>query len=151
MAQPIVYVLNGPNVNLLGTREPDVYGKTTFAELEAACRARASALGLTLEFRQSNHEGQLVDWVQEARATAAGIVINPGGLTHSSVSLLDAILAAGIPTIEVHLTNIHRRDAFRSTSYVSKAATGVICGLGPQGYELALEALAAIVSATDQR
>lgn len=146
MAAPVVFVLNGPNVNMLGTREPDVYGKTTFAELEAMCRARASALGLTLEFRQSNHEGELVDWVQEARTAAQGIVINPGGLTHSSVSLLDAILAAGVPTIEVHLTNIHRRDAFREVSYISKGATGVIFGLGPQGYELALEALAKIIS-----
>ncbi len=146
MANPIVFVINGPNVNLLGTREPDVYGKTTFAELEAMCRKRASALGLTLEFRQSNHEGELVDWVQEARTAAQGIVINPGGLTHSSVSLLDAILAAGIPTIEVHLTNIHRRDAFREVSYISKAATGVIFGLGPFGYELALEAFANIIA-----
>jgi 3-dehydroquinate dehydratase-2 len=144
---PVVFVLNGPNVNLLGTREPNVYGKTTFAELEAMCRARAAALGLTLEFRQSNHEGELVDWVQEARTAAQGIVINPGGLTHSSVSLLDAILAAGVPTIEVHLTNIHRRDAFREVSYISKGATGVIFGLGPMGYELALEALAKIVVA----
>ena len=146
MAAPVVYVLNGPNVNLLGTREPDVYGKTTFAELEAMCRKRALALGLTLEFRQSNHEGELVDWVQEARTKAQGIIINPGGLTHSSVSLLDAILAAGVPTIEVHLTNIHRRDAFREVSYISKGATGVIFGLGPFGYELALEALAKIIS-----
>ncbi len=147
MPAPVVFVLNGPNVNLLGTREPNVYGKTTFAELEAMCRARAAALGLTLEFRQSNHEGELVDWVQEARTAAQGIVINPGGLTHSSVSLLDAILAAGVPTIEVHLTNIHRRDAFREVSYISKGATGVIFGLGPMGYELALEALAKIVVA----
>lgn len=141
-----ILVLNGPNVNLLGTREPSVYGKTTFAELETMCRDRAAKLGLELDFRQSNHEGRLVDWIQEARTTASGIVINPGGLTHSSVSILDALLAVGLPTIEVHLTNIHRRDAFRELSYISKGATGVIFGLGPYGYELALEAMAHLIT-----
>lgn len=143
---PRILVLNGPNVNLLGTREPSVYGKTTFAELETMCRDRAAKLGLELDFRQSNHEGQIVDWIQDARTTARGIVINPGGLTHSSVSILDALLAIGLPTIEVHLTNIHRRDAFRELSYISKGATGVIFGLGPYGYELALEALAHLIT-----
>lgn len=147
MAAPLVYVLNGPNVNLLGTREPDIYGRTTFAELEAACRARATALSLGIEFRQSNHEGVLVDWIQEARSAARGIVINPGGLTHSSVSLMDALLAAALPTIEVHLSNIHRREGFRHESYISKAAHGVICGLGTYGYELALEGIARLIAA----
>jgi 3-dehydroquinate dehydratase-2 len=110
------------------------------------CRKRASELGLTIEFRQSNHEGEIVDWIQEARTKAQGIVINPGGLTHSSVSILDAILAANVPTIEVHLTNTHRRDPFRAESYISKGATGVIFGLGPQGYELALEGLANLIA-----
>lgn len=145
MANRLVFILNGPNVNMLGTREPEVYGHTTLAQIETACRARAADLGLTVEFRQSNHEGQLVDWVQEARTTAAGIIINPGGVTHSSVSLLDAILGVGLPTIEVHLTNIHRREAFRHESYISKGARGVICGFGPHGYELALEGLAKII------
>jgi 3-dehydroquinate dehydratase-2 len=139
-------ILNGPNVNMLGIREPEVYGRTTLAQIEAACRARATSLGLALEFRHSNAEGQLVDWIQEARTTAAGIIINPGGLTHSSVSLLDAILGVGLPTIEVHLTNVHRREAFRHDSYISKGARGVICGFGPHGYELALEGLAKIIS-----
>jgi 3-dehydroquinate dehydratase II len=145
---PLVLILNGPNVNMLGTREPDVYGHTTLAQIEEACRKRAAALGLALEFRQSNHEGELVDWIQDARTKAAGIILNPGGLTHSSVSLLDAILGAGLPTIEVHLTNIHRREAFRHESYIAKGARAVICGFGPLGYELALEGLAKIISAT---
>jgi 3-dehydroquinate dehydratase-2 len=146
VATPLVLILNGPNVNMLGTREPHIYGTTTLAEIERTCRARAASLGLSVDFRHSNHEGQLVDWIQAARADAAGIIINPGGLTHSSVSLLDALLAAGLPTIEVHLTNIHRREAFRHESYVSKAAQGVICGFGPYGYELALEGLAKILA-----
>ncbi len=142
-AAPRVLLLNGPNLNMLGTREPEVYGRATLADLEAACRRRAGELGLGLECRQSNHEGQLVDWVQQARGTVDALVINPGALTHTSVALLDALQAVQLPTVEVHLSNIHRREAFRHHSYVSLAADGVIMGLGLQGYLLALQALAA--------
>lgn len=145
MAKP-VYVLNGPNLNLLGKREPEVYGRDTLDDVKAMAEARAKALKLTIEFRQSNHEGQLIDWVQEARENGAGILINAGGLTHSSVALLDALLASQLPVIEVHLSNIFRREEFRHHSYISLAATGVICGLGAKGYELALEAMAGILA-----
>jgi 3-dehydroquinate dehydratase II len=140
-----VYVLNGPNLNLLGVREPAVYGRETLADVQAACEAAAAGLGLEVRFAQSNHEGQLIDWVHEARTTAAGIVINPGGLTHTSVSLMDALAASELPVIEVHLSNIHRRESFRHLSYVSRVAVGVICGLGPHGYVLAVEAMARLV------
>jgi len=140
-----ILVLNGPNLNLLGTREPSIYGRDSLADIEAACRARAEALKLGLEFRQSNHEGELIDWVQAARGRMAGIVINPAGYGHSSVALLDALLASELPVIEVHLSNIFRREAFRRHSYVSEAARGVICGLGPRGYLLALDALADMI------
>jgi 3-dehydroquinate dehydratase II len=137
-----VHVLNGPNLNLLGTREPHIYGHTTLAEIEQHCRATCSRLGLAIEFRQSNHEGQLVDWVHEARARASGIVINPAGYSFSSVALLDELKASGLPIVEVHITNIHRRESIYHRSLVSLAALGVICGLGPLGYDLALTALA---------
>jgi 3-dehydroquinate dehydratase-2 len=140
-----VFVLNGPNLNLLGVREPATYGYDTLADIEARCLTRAEALDLRIEFRQSNHEGQLVDWIQEARQTADGIVLNAGALTHTSVAILDALTAAELPVIEVHLSNIFRRERFRHRSYVSLAANGVICGLGPHGYELALEAIAALI------
>lgn len=140
-----VFILNGPNLNLLGTREPDIYGARTLSDIEADCRAAAMRLGLAVEFRQSNHEGTLVDWIQEAGRTAGGIVINPGAYTHTSVALHDAIRGARIPTVEVHLSNIFAREAFRHHSYVSPVASGVICGLGPTGYVLALEALAKLV------
>ena len=143
-----ILVLNGPNLNLLGSREPAIYGHETLADIEKACRARAQSLGLALDFRQSNHEGVLIDWVQQGRGKAAGIVINPAGLGHSSVALLDSLLASELPVIEVHLSNIFRREAFRRHSFVSEAARGVICGLGAQGYLLALEALADILGAT---
>lgn len=143
---PTVYVLNGPNLNLLGVREPAVYGHGTLAEIEARCRARAEALGLAIEFRQTNHEGQLVDWIQEARQAAQAIVLNAGALTHTSVAVLDALSAAGLPVIEVHLSNIFRRERFRHHSYVSLAASGVICGLGAHGYELALDAVANLIN-----
>lgn len=139
---PTILVLNGPNLNLLGSREPDIYGRGTLADIEAACHERAAALGLAVAFRQSNHEGELVDRIQDARTTCAGIAINAGALTHTSVALLDALKAAALPTVEVHLSNPFRREAFRHHSYVSQAADGVICGLGAQGYLLALEALA---------
>ena len=137
-----VLLLNGPNLNLLGMREPDVYGSTTLAEIEAACAERAGALGLTLEARQSNHEGELVSWIQEARQSHAAIVMNPGAFTHTSVAILDALQAYEGMVVEVHLSNIHRRESFRNHSYVSLAASGVIMGLGATGYLLALEAVA---------
>ena len=144
---PTVFILNGPNLNLLGVREPATYGYDTLADIEARCLARAEALDLRIEFRQSNHEGQLVDWIQEARQAADGIVLNAGALTHTSVAILDALNASDLPVIEVHLSNIFRRERFRHRSYVSLAARGVICGLGPHGYELALEAIATLIEA----
>ena len=137
-----VMVLNGPNLNLLGTREPDIYGTETLESIEAACRKRAADLGLAVEFRQSNNEGDLVDWVQEAGGAHQALIVNAGAYTHTSVALLDALLATELPIIEVHLSNINQREEFRHHSYVSKAADGMICGLGGHGYELALEALA---------
>jgi 3-dehydroquinate dehydratase-2 len=142
-----ILVLNGPNLNLLGSREPAIYGHATLADVEKSCRERAAELGLAIEFRQSNHEGVLIDWIQQGRGKAAGIVINPGGLGHSSVALLDALVASELPVIEVHITNIFRREIFRRHSYVSEGARGVICGLGEQGYRLALDALAEILGA----
>jgi 3-dehydroquinate dehydratase-2 len=147
---PTIFVLNGPNLNLLGVREPATYGYDTLADLEQRCIARGDALDLTIEFRQTNHEGQLVDWIQEARDSADGIVLNAGALTHTSVAILDALNAAELPVIEVHLSNIFRRENFRHHSYVSLAARGVICGLGPHGYELALEALANLIEAESE-
>jgi 3-dehydroquinate dehydratase-2 len=138
-----VLLLNGPNLNLLGTRQPEVYGSTTLAEIEARCIEQAKGLGLSLEARQSNHEGELVDWIQAARHQFAAIIINPGAFTHTSVALLDALQAFEGLVIEVHLSNIHRRESFRHHSYVSLAATGAIVGLGAQGYDLALQAIAA--------
>lgn len=145
MAKPL-FVLNGPNLNLLGSREPEIYGHTTLGDIEAQTRARAAQLGLAVEFRQSNHEGDLVDWVQEARAAAAGVILNAGAYTHTSVALHDALKAVDVPVIEVHISNPHRREPFRHTSYVSPVATGVICGVGAQGYALAVEALATLLS-----
>jgi len=137
-----VLVLNGPNLNLLGTREPGTYGSQTLVDIEKLCREDAKTLGLTLDFRQSNHEGELVTWIQDARKTADGIVINPAAYSHTSVAIHDALRAVGLPTIEVHLTNIHTREPFRHHSYVSSVAIGVICGLGASGYRYALSALA---------
>ena len=144
---PTVFVLNGPNLNLLGVREPATYGYDTLADVEERCLVRARALDLTIEFRQTNHEGQLVDWIQEAREAADGIVLNAGALTHTSVAVHDALKAADVPIIEVHLSNIFRRESFRHHSYVSLAANGGIFGLGPQGYELAIEAIASLIDA----
>ncbi|HSD34311.1 MAG TPA: type II 3-dehydroquinate dehydratase [Alphaproteobacteria bacterium] len=142
---PIILVLNGPNLNLLGTREPEVYGRDTLKEIEAECRRHAKARGLAVDFRQSNHEGELVGWVQEARGRAAGIIVNAAGYTTTSVALLDALLAVGLPVIEVHLSNIFRREAFRQHSLVSLAAKGVVCGLGKIGYLVALDAFARLL------
>lgn len=136
-----VLVLNGPNLNMLGKREPGVYGAKTLAEIEAETRVHGETLGISVDFRQSNHEGVLVDWIHEALGRARGIVINPGAYTHTSVALHDAIRAVGLPTIELHLSNVFAREAFRHHSYVSPVALGVICGFGPRGYQLALSAL----------
>ena len=141
-----VYVLNGPSLNLLGTREPETYGRATLADVEKLVRARAKSIGWAVEFRQSNHEGELVDWIHEAAAKkAVGIVLNPAGYTTTSIAILDAILAVKLPVIEVHITNIHARESFRHDSYVSKAAKAVICGFGIEGYGLAIAGLAATV------
>jgi len=137
-----VYVLNGPNLNLLGSRETAVYGSLTLADIEKLCAEAAKRHGHGIEFRQSNHEGELVDWLHEARDKAVGVVINPGAYTHTSIALQDAIRAIGIPVVEVHLSNIFAREEFRHHSYVSPVARGVICGFGPKGYELAIDGLA---------
>lgn len=135
-------ILNGPNLNMLGTREPEIYGSETLSDIEAGCRARAEALGLEIDFRQSNIEGELVGWVQEARTSAAAIIINAAAYTHTSVALLDALNTCDMPIVEVHLSNIHQRESFRHKSFIARAADGMICGLGSLGYELALEAVA---------
>jgi 3-dehydroquinate dehydratase-2 len=146
MPKPI-FVLNGPNLNLLGVREPAIYGAQTLADVRRRTETRAQALGLAVDFRQTNSEGQLVDWIQEAREKACGIVLNAGAYTHTSIAILDALNAADKPVIELHLSNVFRREGFRHHSYVSAAAQGVICGFGAKGYELAIEALADIVAA----
>ena len=141
-----VFVLNGPNLNLLGERETAVYGKTTLADIEQLTRDKAAALGLSVEFRQTNHEGELVEWIHEAGRAACGIVLNAGAYTHTSVAVHDALKAVATPVVEVHLSNIFAREPFRHHSYVSPLARGIICGFGAKGYELALEALHAIVT-----
>lgn len=138
---PLVAVLNGPNLNMLGLRQPALYGSATLDDVEALCAETGERLGLAIDFRQTNGEGELISWVQECRDRAAGIVINPAGYSHTSVALMDALLSVELPIVEVHITNIHRREAFRHHSYVSQAATGVICGLGIRGYALALNAM----------
>ena len=149
LMKAVVYVLNGPNLNLLGQREPHIYGHETLADVEAACRRVGGELGLEIEFRQSNAEFQLIDWIHEARQRAGGLVINPAGFTTTSVAILDALLTCEFPIIEVHITNIHRREEFRQHSYVSKVATGVVAGLGTQGYEFALRRLARLIEVAD--
>jgi 3-dehydroquinate dehydratase-2 len=145
MIAKTIYVLNGPNLNLLGTREPQIYGRATLKDDEKLCRKAAAAHGMAVEFRQSNHEGQIVDWIHEAGAKkAVGIVINPAGLTHTSVSIHDAIKAVSVPVIETHISNIHAREPWRHRSYVSFVAKAVICGFGIQGYALAIDGLAAM-------
>jgi 3-dehydroquinate dehydratase-2 len=150
MAVP-VFVLNGPNLNMLGTREPEIYGRTTLADIRRDCEAAGKRLGLAVDFRQSNIEGELVGWIQEAMTAARGIVINPAAYSHTSVAIHDAIKGVGIPTIEVHISNIFARERFRHHSYVSPVAVGTICGLGPHGYVLALEALQPLVSGKTTR
>ena len=141
-----VYVLNGPNLNLLGSREPEVYGRATLSDIERAVKARARSHGLKVVFRQSNHEGELVDWIQEARSKGSGVIINPGPYTHTSIAIFDAFKALDKPIIEVHLSNPHQREAFRHHSYVSAVAKGVIVGLGDTGYLLAVDAMAGLVA-----
>ena len=140
----LVYVLNGPNLNLLGKRQPDIYGSETLLDVEAGCRTLAAELGLELRFLQSNHEGQIVDWIHEAREAAGGIAINPAAYTHTSVAILDALNACEVPIIECHISNVHRREPFRHHSYVSAAATAVLAGFGIEGYALAIRYCASL-------
>jgi 3-dehydroquinate dehydratase II len=140
-----IYVLNGPNLNLLGSREPEVYGRSTLAEIETEVKERAKAHGLSVTFRQSNHEGELIDWLQEARTQASGVILNAAGFSHTSVSILDACRMLDKPLIEVHLSNPYKREPFRRRSYISEAAQGVICGLGATGYLLAVDALSGLI------
>ena len=137
----IIIVINGPNLNMLGKREPGIYGGKTLADIEADCKAAGAELGLTIDFRQSNHEGDLVSWLHEAADKAVGVAINAGAYTHTSVALHDAIRAIGIPVVEVHISNIHAREQFRHKSMIAPATKGMICGFGPQSYILALHAL----------
>jgi 3-dehydroquinate dehydratase II len=146
---PKIMVLNGPNLNLLGVRQPHIYGHDTLADIEKRLQARARSHGLAIDMRQSNHEGELVTWIQEARTSSAGIIINPAAYTHTSVAILDALLACEFPVVELHLSNPHRREEFRHRSFVTLAATGVIAGFGAHGYELALDAIAKLIE--DQR
>ncbi len=139
-----VLIVNGPNLNLLGQREPEIYGSTTLEDIKSLCETSARKRELTISFMQSNHEGDMVDALQKAGSTHDGIIINAAAYTHTSVALMDAIKAVGLPCIEVHLSNVFSRETFRHKSYISLAATGVICGFGAKGYELALDALADI-------
>jgi len=143
----LIYVLNGPNLNLLGKRQPHIYGHETLADVEAACRATASGLGLDMRFHQSNREYEIIDWVHEARETASGIVINPAAFTHTSVAILDALNTCEFPVFEVHISNVHKREEFRHHSFVSGRADGVIAGFGTQGYTLAIQRLATLIAA----
>jgi 3-dehydroquinate dehydratase-2 len=145
--EPSVLILNGPNLNMLGVREPGIYGSETLDDIEGLCQERAEALGLAVDFRQSNHEGELVSWIQQARGEHDAIIINAGAYTHTSIALLDALTLAELPVIEVHLSNIFRRESFRHHSYVSAVAKGVICGFGAQGYLMALDAVARLIDA----
>jgi len=147
MSNPI-YVLNGPNLNLLGVREPEIYGHQTLDDVRALCEARAAAHGRTVVFRQSNREGELIDWVQEARTAACALVINPAGYGHTSVALLDALKTLSIPVVECHLSNPAAREEFRRTTYVSLAATGLVSGFGAASYELAIEAVCGLIKAS---
>ncbi|MCW2242326.1 type II 3-dehydroquinate dehydratase [Azospirillum canadense] len=146
----VVYVLNGPNLNLLGKREPHIYGHETLADVEADCRKVGQDLGLEIQFHQSNREYEIIDWIHEAREVASGIVINPAAFTHTSVAILDALHACAFPILEVHISNIHKREPFRHHSYVSSVASGVIAGFGTQGYALALQRLARLIGSVPQ-
>ena len=150
-AQNRTLVLNGPNLNMLGEREPEIYGRTTLAQIEGECRKAAGRLGLELDFRQSNSEAELVGWIQEARSSVAGIIINAAALTHTSLAILDALKLMSGPVIELHISNPLNRESFRHHSYVTPAATGLICGFGPHGYVLALEAMAHLLAERTKR
>jgi 3-dehydroquinate dehydratase-2 len=145
MSEPTVVVLNGPNLNLLGQREPEVYGRETLADVEALCRKAASLAGLAVDFRQSNHEGVLIDAIHETRTSAVGFVVNAGAYTHTSIALRDALATVEAPVFEVHLTNVHAREPFRHQSYLSDIATGVIVGCGPSGYAYAIARISELV------
>ncbi len=145
MKRPLIAVLNGPNLNLLGAREPALYGAATLGDVEQLCAEVAEALDLAIDFRQTNGEGELISWVQECRDRAAGLIINPAGYGHTSIALMDALLTLDCPVVEVHLTNIHRREPYRRHSYTSEAAQGLICGFGLRGYALALQAVAELL------
>jgi 3-dehydroquinate dehydratase II len=145
-----IYVINGPNLNLLGTREPELYGRASLADVEKLCLETARRFRLTVEFRQSNHEGEIIDWIHQARAEkAAGLIINPAGYTTTSIAILDALHIIKAPVIEVHITNIHARESFRRHSYVSRVARAVVCGFGIDGYALAIAGLAALIGAKE--
>lgn len=146
MAKPI-YILNGPNLNLLGLRQPEIYGRSTLEDVAEDCASLAEELGLTIRFHQSNHEGQIIDWIHQARTEGAGVIINPGALTHTSIAILDALNAFDGAVIEVHISNIHKRETFRHHSYVSLRAEGVIAGCGIEGYLLALRRMKTLVLA----
>jgi len=145
-----VFVLNGPNLNMLGLREPETYGRESLEDIQRLCKTAGARLGLSIEFRQTNIEGELVSWIQESRGMACGLVINAAAYTHTSVAIHDAIKASNLPAVEVHLTNVYKREPFRHKSFVSGVAAGVICGFGSHGYELALEALSRIVTQTSK-
>ena len=151
MSPTSLVILNGPNLNLLGTREPEKYGTQTLADVEALAAETAARFGWTVECRQSNHEGQLIDWIHEARGKHAGIVLNPGAYSHTSVAIRDALSAVELPVVEVHLTNIHAREEFRHHSYISGVAVAVLCGTGMQGYAYAVDRLARLGGASEQR
>lgn len=142
----LIYILNGPNLNLLGQRQPEVYGHETLKDVAANCATMAAELGLTIKFLQSNYEGQIVDWIHEAREDGVGIIINPAALTHTSVAVLDALNAFDAPVLEVHISNVHKRESFRHHSYVSLRADGVIAGFGVEGYTLAMRRMGTLVS-----
>ncbi len=150
MAAPI-FILNGPNLNRLGMREPSIYGSETLADIELTCHEEAKVLGLVVDFRQSNHEGTLVDWIQEAQDTAGGIILNVGAYTHTSVAIHDALRSGDLPVIELHLSNVHAREDFRKHSYVSPVASGVIFGFGAKGYPLALRAMVGLLEKAKQQ
>lgn len=144
-----ILILNGPNLNLLGTRQPEVYGPTTLADIEALCRAKATALGVGMTFHQTNHEGEMIDLLHDARGKHSGVILNAGAYTHTSVALMDAISSIILPVIELHLSNIHAREDFRKTSYIARVAIGQICGFGAAGYPLAMEAMANYLGDSD--
>jgi 3-dehydroquinate dehydratase-2 len=146
-----IHILNGPNLNMLGLREPEIYGSDTLQSIEELCRRKASALGIGIEFKQTNSEGELVGWIQQARGQAAGIILNAAAYTHTSIAIQDAIKATGLPVVEVHLSNVYRREPFRHHSYVSPVAAGVICGFGVRSYELAIDALTHLLGPVQKR